>query len=359
MRSTETPTRPSEGTLVDVQRAAARDVLPAEVFEYVDTGSWHGTSRAEAEAAWSALRLRPRVLVDVAAVDTSVELLGQRLRGPVLVGPTAFHGLAHEEAELATARAATRSGSLLTLSTRSSALLEDVGHAAAGPWWFQVYATRDPAVHRGLAQRAAAAGATALMLTGDTPVVARKPLLHGTRLAGIDEHLARNAVQHLPPGADWRAAVEQLPAATPDLVAELAELSGLPVLVKGVLRADDAERCLAAGAAGIVVSNHGGRQLDRAVPTARALPEVVAAVAGRVPVLVDGGLRSGLDVLTALALGADAVLLGRPVIWALAAAGQRGVEDLLEWLLDDLRHAMTLAGAPNLAAVTPDLVAQP
>jgi 4-hydroxymandelate oxidase len=357
MRSTGAPPHPSGLTLVDVQREAAQAVLPAEVFGYVDAGSWQGTSRAEAEGSWSSLRLRPRALVDVSAVDTSLELLGHRLRGPVLAGPTAFHGLAHEEAELATARAATRCGSLLTLSTRSSALLEDVGHAAAGPWWFQVYATRDPAVHRGLAQRAAAAGATALMLTGDTPVVARKPLLRGTRLAGVDEHLARNALQHLPPGADWREAVEQSPAATTASIAELTELTGLPVLVKGVLRPDDAARCLDAGAAGIVVSNHGGRQLDRAVTTTQALPEVVDAVAGRAPVLVDGGIRDGLDVLTALALGADAVLLGRPVVWALAAGGQRGVEDLLTWLVDDLAHAMTLAGAPDLASVTPDLVA--
>jgi 4-hydroxymandelate oxidase len=338
MRSTGAPPHPSGLTLVDVQREAAQAVLPAEVFGYVDAGSWQGTSRAEAEGSWSSLRLRPRALVDVSAVDTSLELLGHRLRGPVLAGPTAFHGLAHEEAELATARAATRCGSLLTLSTRSSALLEDVGHAAAGPWWFQVYAT-------------------ALMLTGDTPVVARKPLLRGTRLAGVDEHLARNALQHLPPGADWREAVEQSPAATTASIAELTELTGLPVLVKGVLRPDDAARCLDAGAAGIVVSNHGGRQLDRAVTTTQALPEVVDAVAGRAPVLVDGGIRDGLDVLTALALGADAVLLGRPVVWALAAGGQRGVEDLLTWLVDDLAHAMTLAGAPDLASVTPDLVA--
>lgn len=345
--------------LLAAQRERAHSVLPPEVVSYVEAGSWMGTSRAESESAWHRRRFRPRVLTDVSSVDTSLTLLAQELHGPLLVGPTAFHGLMHPDAELASARAAARCGLLMTVSTRSSASLEDVGGAAGGPWWFQVYATQEPEVHQGLAVRAAAAGATALVLTGDTPVVARKPLLTSTRVADTDEHLTRNTNQHVPPGTDRLSAVEQSPSATPALIGELARLTGLPVLVKGVLRGDDAVRCLDAGAAGVVVSNHGGRQLDRAITTADALPDVVAAVGGRAPVLVDGGIRSGLDVLTALALGADAVLIGRPVLWALAADGQAGVTELLTWFLEDLRHAMALAGAPTLAQVTRDLVDGP
>jgi 4-hydroxymandelate oxidase len=190
-----------------------------------------------------------------------------------------------------------------------------------------------------------------------SPVVARKPRLAATRVKAVDDHLLANLGRHVPQGADPAVAVEQSPRATTAAIAELRELTGLPVLVKGVLRGDEAVRCLDAGAAGIVVSNHGGRQLDRSVSSALALPEVVAAVAGRAPVLVDGGIADGTDVLTALALGAAAVMVGRPVLWALAADGAAGVEALLRGYTDDLRHAMQLAGAARIAELTPDLVA--
>ena len=199
-----------------------------------------------------------------------------------------------------------------------------------GPWWWQSYALKDHSRTLELAAQAAEEGASAVVLTGDTPY------LGTARRADLGD-------------------LEQDPAATLDVVAELASVSGLPVLVKGVLRADDAVACVEAGAAGIVVSNHGGRQLPRAVATPVALPEVAAAV--DVPVLVDGGIRSGADVLTALALGATAVLVGRPVLWALAADGAQGVRDCLEALTGDLRHVMGLAGCASLADVTADLLA--
>ncbi|GAA4356992.1 alpha-hydroxy acid oxidase [Angustibacter luteus] len=341
--------------LVDAQHARAREVLGSEALAYYESGAGAELTRREAEAAWSHYRLRPRVLTDVAAVDLSLDLLGTHLATPLLVAPTAYHRLAHPDGEVATARGAAAAGALLTLSARASQPLESVAQAAAGPWWFQVYATRDPAVHRGLAVRARDAGATALVLTGDTPFVGRKPLSDSLGIPGIEDMVAVNSGAHLRPDAATDAA-DQWPSATTDLVAELAALTGLPVLVKGVLRGDEAARCVDAGAAGIVVSTHGGRQLDRVVPSAVALPEVVAAVGDRVPVLVDGGLRSGLDVLTALALGARAVLLGRPVLWALAAGGAAGVRELLDTLTDDLAHVMALAGAPTLDAVTADLV---
>jgi len=313
-------------------QAASADV-PEDVRRYWDGGAGDEATLAEASAAWARLRLRPRVLRNVSAVDTSLELLGSQLATPVLVGPTALHGLAHPDGEAATAAGTAGAGSLLVLSTRASRALEDV---PAGPWWLQAYVMRDRRLTHALARRAADAGASAVVLTGDTPYLGQRAVLGRAPL---------------PPEQ------EQDPSVGLEAIHELADASGLPVLVKGVLRGDDALACLDAGAAGIVVSNHGGRQLDRAVATADALAEVVDAVAGRSPVLVDGGLRCGLDVLCALALGADAVLLGRPVLWALAADGAAGVQACLEALTADLAHAMKLAGARSLPEVTCDLVA--
>lgn len=347
--------------IAERQLERAREVLSPDVLAYFGAGAAQELSMSEAEQAWRGFRLRPRVLTDVTAVRPSRQLLGTELASPVLVAPTAFHRLAHPDGEAATARGAAAAGSLMAVSMRCSVPLEEVAAAARGPWWFQVYATREPAVHRALALRARDAGATALVITGDTPVVGRKPRLNAVRVPDVEAYWTVNAAPHLRGGAmsaEPDDALEQSPAATTDLVGELTELTGLPVLVKGLLRGDEAERCLEAGAAGVVVSNHGGRQLDRAVSTASALPEVVAAVAGRVPVLVDGGLRSGLDVVTALALGASAVLVGRPVLWALAAEGADGVRDLLVSLTDELVHAMTLLGARTLTELTPDLVAR-
>jgi 4-hydroxymandelate oxidase len=337
--------------LLAEQAARAAAVLPEDARLYYATGAGEQTSVGEAEAAWAAVRLRPQVLRDVTSVHTGLTLLGTSLRTPVLVGPSALHGLAHPEAEAATARGAAAAGSLTVVSTRASRRLEEV---PAGPWWFQAYVMRDRGLTRALVQRAAAAGATAVVLTGDVPYLGRR---HGQPRTSLATDPLVNLAGHLADGDDGGRSTEQDPSAGLEAIAELADASGLPVLVKGVLRGDDAVACLRAGAAGVVVSNHGGRQLDRAVATARALPEVVAAVDGQAPVLVDGGLRSGLDVLCALALGADAVLLGRPVLWALAAGGADGVRDCLAAVTDELAHVMGLAGARTLAEVGRDLVA--
>lgn len=264
------------------------------------------------------LPLRPRVLRDVSTVSTSLTLYGVTLASPVGVAPLAEHVRAHERGEAATVEGA--ADHLLVVSSRRS-----VEARPRGPWWWQAYVLRD----RSRTLEAAEQGASAVVLTGDTPY------LGTARRADLGD-------------------LEQDPSATLDVVAEVAAVSGLPVLVKGVLRADDAVACVEAGAAGVVVSNHGGRQLPRAVPTSRALPEVADAVG--VPVLVDGGLRSGADVLTALALGATAVLVGRPVLWGLAAGGADGVRECLEALTSDLRHVMGLAGCAALADVDRNLV---
>jgi 4-hydroxymandelate oxidase len=345
------------------ERTAARE-LPAAVVDYYAAGAGQETTVGEAAAAWARYRLRPRVLTDVSTVDVATDLLGARLATPVAVAPTALHGLASPDGECATVTGAGAAGALTVVSTRASRRLEDIGRAATSPWWFQAYAMRDPDLTDALVRRAADAGARAVVLTADTPYVGRKDRVAGTRLEVPDEDFLVNLAQHLPDGAmdrapdraAARASAEQDPSATVAAIDRLAAASGLPVLVKGVLRGDEALRCVAAGAAAVVVSNHGGRQLDRAVPTALALPEVVAAVGDRVPVLVDGGLRSGSDVLTALALGARAVLVGRPVLWALASGGATAVTESLSALTEDLRHAMALAGAPSLDDLDPSLV---
>lgn len=338
-------------TLLASHAASATALLPSEVRDYYATGAGDQTAAHEAETSWGARRLRPRVLRDVGSVDTSLTLLGTPLRTPVLVAPTALHGLAHPDGEAATARGAADAGSLLVVSTRASRRLEEV---PCGPWWFQAYVMRDRGLTHALVQRAAAAGATAVVVTGDTPYLGTRPGAGRTALAA--EPLV-NLAQHLTDGDDGGRSCEQDPTADLGVIAEIASAAGLPVLVKGLLRGDDALSCLDSGAAGVVVSNHGGRQLDRAVPTAAALPEVVEAVDGRIPVLVDGGLRSGTDVLVALALGADAILLGRPVLWALAADGAAGVRACLDAVTADLAHVMGLAGARHLGEISRDLVA--
>jgi 4-hydroxymandelate oxidase len=340
--------------LVAAERRA-REVLPAEVWDYYAAGSGSEVTLEEAELAWQRHRLLPHVLRDVAAVSTATTVLGTPLAAPVLVAPTAFSVMANPAGEIATARGTAAAGGLMVVSSRSSMRLEAVAAETAGPWWFQVYVMRDRRLTEGLVRRAAAAGATALVLTGDTPHTGVK---HRGPLPAVltDELYLTNLADHLPPGAAFDAASAQDPATTLADIGWLQELSGLPVVVKGVLRPDDAVACLDAGAAGVVVSNHGGRQLDRAVSTAQALAGVVDAVAGRGEVYVDGGIRDGVSILIALALGARAVLVGRPVIWSLAAGGANGVTELLTVLRDDLAHALALAGVTSPQAADRGLI---
>ena len=330
--------------------AQARRVLPRAVFDYYSAGSGDEISVAEAAAAWRSRRLLPRVLRDVSATSTVVTLLGTELTTPVLAAPSAFHCLADPEGEVATARGVAGAGSLLVLSSRSTRHPEQVAETA-GPWWAQIYCLRDPELTKRQVERVVLAGAGALVLTADTPYVAAKPRVVDP-LPFPDEALTVGIELSSRP-SEW----EQDPAITLDAITWLREMSGLPVLVKGLLRADDAVACADAGAAGIVVSNHGGRQLDRALPTAHALSAVADAVGHRVPVLVDGGISTGADVLTALALGADAVLVGRPVLWALAVAGAPGVTSLLDSYREQLATSMALAGVADLSGISRDLLA--
>ena len=340
--------------IADLERRA-KELLAPGAYDYFAGGSGQEWTLRDSVQAWRRYWLAPRVLRDVSAVDTSVRLPGQPqtvAATPVAVAPTGFQGLAHPDGELATARGAAEAGALMVLSTRTTRRIEEVAEAVAGAggaWWFQVYLMRDRDLTARLVDRAVAAGARALVLTGDTPVVGHK--LRGDGVVS-DALLDANLGPLADPGMTGQAA-----DVTFADIGWLARRTGLPVLVKGVLRADDARACVAAGAAGVIVSNHGGRQLDRAMPTAFALPAVVAALArddvatAGGEVLVDGGLRTGEDLLTALCLGARAVFLGRPVLWALACDGAAGVRDLLTGITDDLAHVMALAGARSVAEI--------
>lgn len=343
-------------TLLAEQVEKARSVLDAEVYDYYSAGAGDQVTLAESASAWSDFRIRPYPLRDVANVDTTGSALDAPVATPIGIAPSAFQRLAHPEAERATAAAAAEAGALFVLSTRASLPIAEIAASAEGPWWFQVYVMRDRDLTKRVVSQAVDLGARALVLTGDTPYVGRKRQVRGTRIPMPDDHYLVNIAPHLRPGVDGGAAAAQDPSIGLETIDWLRSEFGLPVLVKGVLRGDAADECLRAGAAGVVVSNHGGRQLDRSVPSAHALAGVVDAVAGRAPVYVDGGLTCGLDVLIALALGATGVFVGRPALWALAAGGRPAVVEALTALTDDLSHVMALAGVSSLDQIDRNLL---
>jgi 4-hydroxymandelate oxidase len=342
----------------ELQRTATAR-LPAAVSEYFNQGAADGITAAVATAAWDRIRFRPRILRDVSSVSTAATVLGHDLTTPVCVAPTALHRAAHPMGEIATARGVAAAGSLMQVSNNAGMTFEQIG-ATGVRWWLQLYVLRDRGLTKAMLQRARDAGASAVVLTADTPIVGRKDN-------------ASQSVWDVVPAEYWLANIDQrgVPEAaldkaddlTPDTIGWLRDVTGLPVVVKGVLRADDARIVVAAGAAGVQVSNHGGRQLDLAVATADALPEIAAVVQGSgAEIYVDGGIRRAEHVLAALALGASAVFIGRPVLWALTAGGESGeggadgVAGLLGELTDDLRQVMILAGARSTGEITGDLV---
>jgi 4-hydroxymandelate oxidase len=299
-----------------------------------------------------------------APVDPTA-VLGHRVAFPVLVAPMAFQQLATPEGEVATARAVGEAGSIMTLSTLSNRSMEDVVAAASGPIWFQLYVYKDRAATQALVERAEAAGCQALVLTVDAPLLGRRErdvktgfhLPDGLRAANLLAHGAEEVAAH-EGGSGLAAYVAGLldPNLTWADVDWLRSITKLPLLVKGIVRGDDAALAVEHGAAGVVVSNHGGRQLDTAVATADVLAEVVDAVAGQAEVLVDGGVRRGTDVVKALALGATAVLLGRPVLWGLAVDGQAGARRVLSLLRDEVDLTLALLGCRSLGELERDLL---
>jgi isopentenyl diphosphate isomerase/L-lactate dehydrogenase-like FMN-dependent dehydrogenase len=327
--------------------ALAQARMEPSAWDYYQSGSNDEITLRANRAAFERIRLRPHILVDVSVCDTRTAVLGSSVSMPVLVAPTAFHCLAHPEGECATARAAGQAGVVMVASTSATRSLEEIAAEASGPLWFQLY-VHDHAETERLIHRAEAAGYRALVLTVDAPRWGHKeqPIRSGFRLR--PPLRKANFDGEAPTGTDDTLTWESL--------AWLRSLSALPLLLKGVLTSEDAALAVEHGIEGLIVSNHGGRQLDGVAASIEALPEVAEAVAGRCEVYVDGGIRRGTDVLKALALGARAVLVGRPLLWGLAAAGAAGVYDVLELLHAELELAMRLAGRPTIADIDRSLV---
>ena len=344
----------------------ARERMAPAAWDYIASGAWDEIALDESVAAWRAVRLVPRVLVDVAHVDVSTSLLGAAAAVPWAIAPMAAQGLADPDAEVAVARAAAAAGVPMILSTLSSVAMEDVAAAAPeGTRFFQLYVQGDWGVNRSLVERAAAAGYRGLIVTVDLPVLGYREadLRNGFTLdvplgnlpadrAAEEDALAVGALSLL----DGIGAGSTLTWAD---IERIGSWTDLPLVLKGILDPRDARRAVEVGAAGIVVSNHGGRQLDRAVSPLAALPGIIEAVGGGAEVWVDGGVRRGLDLATARALGATAALVGRPVLWGLASAGEAGVARVCAILEDELRRAMALLGAPSLADLRPEMVVLP
>jgi 4-hydroxymandelate oxidase len=314
-------------------------------------GTADGRADAERDArAWEQWDLVPRIMTGLTTIDTGVELGGSRFASPVTIAATAAHGACRSEGERLTVAAAARAGVLMTYSHNASVPLERFAAEATSPWWAQIYVQRDRGVTADYMARCAAAGAAAFVLTLDVPGTLADAAFRRSPLAG--PVAIRGNVG--PTGGGAGAGVES--ALTPDDVAAIVRESTLPVWAKGVMDPVDALRALDAGAAGVIVSNHGRRQLAGVVPVADVLEEIAAAVAGRAPVLVDGGIRSGADVVRAIALGASAVGIGRPVLWALAAGGRERLEAVLQALNEEVGTALAGLGAARVADVTRDMV---
>ena len=363
---------------LDSLEALARDRLDPMLYDYIAGGSGDEWTLAENRLAWSRYQLLPRMLRGVSDRSLATTVLGQDVSMPVLVPPMGFQGLCHAEAELATARATVAEGTIFCASTVSNESLESIAEACGagggdggggggtGTRWFQLYVYRDKEITRGLVERAVAAGYSALCLTVDTPLAGarerdrRNSLRMPSHLALGNFPAAHTAEHHH--GQGTGSALAQYiaarwdPGLTWDDVSWLRSVSPLPVVVKGVLAPDDAVLAIEHGAAAVIVSNHGGRQLDSAPAGATMLPAVVQAVDGRAEVLVDGGIRRGTDVLKALALGARAVLVGRPVLWGLTLDGADGVRAVLQHLRLEIDLAMALAGCRTVADIGRELI---
>jgi 4-hydroxymandelate oxidase len=349
--------------LYDYEALARERMAPAVWDTYAQGSEDEITLRAN-RSAYTAVRLRPSTLVDVRSCDTSTTVLGTPLRIPVMIAPMSVHQLMHPEGELATARAASTAGTLLVEATLSSYSLEAIAAAVPGsPLWFQLYIYRDRDLTRHLLERVEQAGYRAIVLTVDAPYVANRERDRYNKFTLPEQFTFGNFL-----GSGYReeGATEVTPITwqnrgereilTWDIIPRLRSLTSLPIVLKGILTMEDAARAAEAGVDGIIVSNHGGRQLDGVLPTIEALPEVVGAVDGRCEVYMDGGIRRGTDILKALALGARAVLIGRPVIWGLAVNGEAGVRDVLHILEEELLLAMRLAGRTTLSSIDRSLV---
>lgn len=358
------PTPATPAPLCDIPDYAreAKARLPEMAWEYLSGGAADEVTLRGNREAYDRLQLRPRVLVDVSKLDTRITLLGRERPFPLLLAPTAYQRLMHPDGDLATVKGAGDAGAIMVASIFATHTIEEIAAAAEGPVWFQLYFQPDRGLTRELVERAAAAGCEALVLTVDTPVLgpryrelrSRFTLPPGLERANL-KGLALAAAAHRPTASNIYSAVLD-PKLTWQDLDWLRSLTPLPLLLKGITNPDDAERAVQAGVAGLIVSNHGGRNLDTVPPTIDALPGVAARVAGRLPILVDGGIRRGTDVLKALALGASATLIGRPYLYGLAVDGAVGVTRVINILRREFEMAMALSGRPTIAAIDSSVI---
>jgi 4-hydroxymandelate oxidase len=343
----------------------ARQLLPQTAYDYYAGGANDEITLRENRVAYERMTLLPRMLVDVSERHMNTTALGEPVSMPILIAPTAFQGLAHPEGEVATAKAAGAAETLMTLSTLSTFSIEEVMAVASGPVWFQLYVFKDRAISASLVKRAEVAGCKAIVFTVDVPLLGRRERDFRNQFKLPDDHSVKNllpaGLQKSPDGTAGSELTSYIvslfdPALTWKHIEWLAGITKLPVLVKGILRSDDALLAVKHGASGVIVSNHGARQLDTAPATISVLPEIVDAVGGKVEVYVDGGIRRGTDVLKAIACGARAVFIGRPVLWGLACGAETGVRHILEMMRQEFDLAMALSGCPTLSSITRDLI---
>jgi 4-hydroxymandelate oxidase len=347
---------PSEIAAAADYESYARERMTPSAWAYISGGAADELTLAGNIAAFQQLRLRPKVLADLAQASTQVQLFGHTFDHPIMLAPVAYQKLAHPQGELAAALGASAMGAGMVVSTQASTTLEDIAATAQSPLWFQLYIQRDRGFTLSLLRRAEAAGCRALVLTVDAPVNGVRnrerradfTLPTGVEAINLRGMMAEPQTAHA--GASGGLFGGSLLAGLPTWkdLEWLAGLTHLPVLVKGIMTAEDGLKALDCGAAGIIVSNHGGRSLDTLPAAIDALPEVAQAIGGQAPILLDGGIRRGTDVFKALALGASATLIGRPYLYGLAAAGATGVAHVLHMVRTELEIAMTLTGRPTL-----------
>ena len=337
--------------------AVARQRAPHMAFEYISGGAADEITLKWNRESLDRIKLKPRILNDVSKLDTRVKLFGQELPFPIILGPTAYHKLVHPEGEAATARGAGAAGATMVASMLATVTVEDIAKAATGPLWFQTYILKDRGYTKELIQRAEAVGCRALCITVDSPVVGTRnrdarahfvlpPELERANLKG----LIRTGGNLRPPTDDIYTPILDAGLTWKD-IEWLKSFAKVPILLKGVLNPDDADTGVKAGASGVIVSNHGARLLDTVPATIDVLPAVAEKVAGRAPILVDGGIRRGTDIIKALALGANAVLIGRPYLFGLSVAGAPGVTRIVNILQTEFKMAMALMGRPSIASI--------
>ncbi|MBX9879160.1 MAG: alpha-hydroxy-acid oxidizing protein [Candidatus Obscuribacterales bacterium] len=345
----------------------AHKKLPTPVWDYYSSGAHDEITLRENRAAYDKICLRYRVLVDVSERYLSTKVLGHTLSMPVIVAPMAFQAMAHPEGELATVRAVGGAGTIMIASTLSNFSIEQIMQAASGPVWFQLYIYKDRSVTKSLVERAEKAGCAALVVTVDLPVSGRRERDVRNRFAlpkGLQMgNFGTSEFASMPKPADQSGLTTYAsalfdPSVSWKDIEWLKSITKLPILLKGIVRGDDAKAAVESGVSGIVVSNHGGRQLDTAPATIEVLQEVAEAVDGRAELLVDGGIRRGTDVVKAIALGAKAVLVGRPILWGLVNGGGDGVAQVLDILRAEIDQAMALCGCASVNEISLDLIGE-